>query len=78
MTLIGPMTLYKILFGKVDIEWSSMFEFATMSVTRGHCYKPFVKRSRIIIRQNISVTELLVFGTIYGQSLNISAAYQPL
>ena len=28
--------LYKMLFGKVDIEWSSMFEFAAMSVTRGH------------------------------------------
>ena len=31
------INLYKILFGKVDIEWSNMFEFAPMSVTRGHC-----------------------------------------
>ena len=43
--------LYKILFGKVDIEWSNMFEFAALSVTRGHCYKLFVERSRINIRQ---------------------------
>jgi hypothetical protein len=43
--------LYKILYGNVDIEWSDMFEFAAMSVTRGHCYKRFVKRSRINIRQ---------------------------
>ena len=41
---------YKILFGKVDIEWSNMFEFAPMSVIRGPCYKRFVKRSRINIR----------------------------
>jgi len=27
--------LFKILFGKVEIEWSSMFEFAPMSTTRG-------------------------------------------
>ena len=43
--------LYKILFGMVDIEWSSMFAFAPMSITRGHCYKHFVKRSRVNIRQ---------------------------
>jgi hypothetical protein len=44
--------LYKILFGKVDIEWSNMFEFAALSVTCGLCYKRFVKRSRNNIRQN--------------------------
>jgi hypothetical protein len=42
--------LYKIWFGKVDIEWSNMFEFAALSVTRGHCYKRFVERSCIDIR----------------------------
>ena len=45
--------LYKILFGRVDVEWSNMFEFAPASRTRGHCYKLFVKRSRINIRQKI-------------------------
>jgi len=36
--------LYKILFGKVDIEWSSMFECVPMSATRGHCGKLSVTR----------------------------------
>ena len=34
--------LYKILFGRVDVEWSNMFEFAPASRTRGHCYKIFL------------------------------------
>lgn len=43
--------LYKILFGLIDIEWSSMFKFAPVSATRGHCYKLFIQRSRIDVRQ---------------------------
>jgi len=40
--------LYKISFGKVDIEGSSMFEFVSISITLGHCCKSFVKLSQIL------------------------------
>jgi len=51
--------LYNMLFGKVDIEWSSMLEFAPMSVTRGHCYKLFVKCSKINIRQQFFCSRIV-------------------
>jgi hypothetical protein len=70
---------YKILFGEVDIEWSNVFESAALSVTRGHCYKLFVKRVAVLLFvKQFFLTELLVFGTVCGQSLNSFAAYQPL
>jgi len=53
------MYLYKILFGKVDIEWSSMFECVPMSIRRGHCSKRFVKRSRINIRQQVFCSRIV-------------------
>jgi len=71
--------LYKILFGEIDIEWSSMLEFAPMSVARGHCYKLFVKRiAKSTFVSNSSVVELLVCGTICRQCLNTAAACQLL
>jgi len=55
------------------------FEFVSMSATRGHCSKRFVKH----IAESTFVyffcsIELLVCGIIYQQGPNTSAAYQLL
>ena len=59
---LGLIYLYKILFGKVDIEWNNMLEFAAMSVTRDHCYKLVVTRSRINIRQKLFCNRIVRVG----------------
>jgi hypothetical protein len=48
---------YKILFGEIDIEWSNMFEFAPVSVPRGHCYKLLLSVVVLIFVKNVSATE---------------------
>ena len=35
---------YKILFGLVDINWSNMFVRNEQSITRGHCYKLYMRK----------------------------------
>jgi len=67
--------LYKILFGKVDIEWSSTFEFLPMSTTRGHCSKHLFGVAASTFVNNSSIVELLVCGTINQQGPNTSTAY---
>ena len=43
---------YKILFGLVNINWSNMFAFNELAVTRGHSYKLYAKSNRIIVRHS--------------------------
>jgi len=40
----------KVLFGLASVDWSSMFSFNSVSITRGHGYKLFGKISRVNIR----------------------------
>jgi len=63
--------VYNILLGEIYIEWSSMLEFAPMSITRGHYCKLFVSRSWINTGQQffcnriVSVLNILPAGPEY-------------
>ena len=41
---------YKILFGKIHLQADDFFEMAPLSVTRGHIYKLYKKRSHATVR----------------------------
>ena len=43
---------YKALFSLIQVDWTSMFKFNSVSFTRGHCYKLYAKTSRVNVRHN--------------------------
>jgi hypothetical protein len=55
---------YKILFGIVDRDYSTMFSLNAAQIIRGHNYKLYVQRSRLESRKH------LIFGNRIVKSWN--------
>ena len=65
---------YKILFGLVKLSFSDFFTLSSVTVTRGHRYKLYVKRShglrkhffaeRIVAPWNCLPAEVVDFGLL--------------
>jgi len=47
------MFTYTVLFGLVDMNYSDIFAFIVLALTRGHLYKLYIKTSHINTRHNI-------------------------
>jgi hypothetical protein len=63
---------YKILFGIVDRDYSTMFSLNAAWRTRDHNYKLYAQRSRLQSRKHFFSNGLVNPGTIYQPSQSTS------
>jgi hypothetical protein len=53
---------YDGLFGLASVDWSSMFSFNSVSITRGHGYKLFAKTNRVAETNRVDIFRHQFFG----------------
>ena len=57
--------LYKVLNNYFTSDFSDLYTYSTITFTRGHQFKLFKDRTRLLCRSNYFLAESLTIGTVY-------------